>query len=118
CSACWRFLCVLFFSSRRRHTRFSRDWSSDVCSSDLAAPAFAAVIDERPDEFGPFNLLAFDGVRLAFASNRPTASNILVAPGLHEIGRASCRERVEVWVAAEVGTQRRWRTDGISSSDY
>src|SRR5690606_40575853 len=28
---CWLF----FFSSRRRHTRFSRDWSSDVCSSDL-----------------------------------------------------------------------------------
>src|SRR5690606_1641227 len=28
--------CILFFfSSRRRHTRFSRDWSSDVCSSDL-----------------------------------------------------------------------------------
>src|SRR6266511_5960964 len=26
-----------FFSSRRRHTRFSRDWSSDVCSSDLAS---------------------------------------------------------------------------------
>src|SRR5690606_8229119 len=29
------FLCFFFFSSRRRHTRFSRDWSSDVCSSDL-----------------------------------------------------------------------------------
>src|SRR2546429_6301899 len=30
-------LCALcfFFSSRRRHTRCSRDWSSDVCSSDL-----------------------------------------------------------------------------------
>src|SRR5690606_40225403 len=27
--------CLFFFSSRRRHTRFSRDWSSDVCSSDL-----------------------------------------------------------------------------------
>src|SRR5256884_1779996 len=27
-----------FFSSRRRHTRCSRDWSSDVCSSDLAVP--------------------------------------------------------------------------------
>src|SRR5690606_40688091 len=26
-----------FFSSRRRHTRFSRDWSSDVCSSDLGS---------------------------------------------------------------------------------
>src|SRR2546429_8278214 len=28
--------CVFFFSSRRRHTRCSRDWSSDVCSSDLS----------------------------------------------------------------------------------
>src|SRR6476620_959945 len=27
-------ICV-FFSSRRRHTRYGRDWSSDVCSSDL-----------------------------------------------------------------------------------
>src|SRR3712207_8116617 len=27
---------VFFFSSRRRHTRYWRDWSSDVCSSDLA----------------------------------------------------------------------------------
>src|SRR2546429_2453334 len=27
-----------FFSSRRRHTRCSRDWSSDVCSSDLILP--------------------------------------------------------------------------------
>src|SRR5687768_18300931 len=26
---------LFFFSSRRRHTRCSRDWSSDVCSSDL-----------------------------------------------------------------------------------
>src|SRR2546429_3416219 len=29
-----------FFSSRRRHTRCSRDWSSDVCSSDLEAWPF------------------------------------------------------------------------------
>src|SRR6266536_5440172 len=27
--------CCFFFSSRRRHTRSTRDWSSDVCSSDL-----------------------------------------------------------------------------------
>src|SRR3989442_10872806 len=30
---CWLFV---FFSSRRRHTRCGRDWSSDVCSSDLS----------------------------------------------------------------------------------
>src|SRR6266850_6550852 len=29
-------LCFFFFSSRRRHTRLQGDWSSDVCSSDLA----------------------------------------------------------------------------------
>src|SRR5438067_7298472 len=29
-------LCFFFFSSRRRHTRSKRDWSSDVCSSDLS----------------------------------------------------------------------------------
>src|SRR2546429_4585346 len=32
---CGRAWCFFFFSSRRRHTRCSRDWSSDVCSSDL-----------------------------------------------------------------------------------
>src|SRR4029077_9421963 len=30
------FIIFFFFSSRRRHTRFKCDWSSDVCSSDLA----------------------------------------------------------------------------------
>src|SRR5690606_39886095 len=33
-----------FFSSRRRHTRFSRDWSSDVCSSDLGKGKGVALI--------------------------------------------------------------------------
>src|SRR5690625_6585071 len=30
---------IFFFSSRRRHTRWPRDWSSDVCSSDLLVSA-------------------------------------------------------------------------------
>src|SRR2546421_3908578 len=37
-------LCVFFFSSRRRHTRSDRDWSSDVCSSDLRRLRCAAHI--------------------------------------------------------------------------
>src|SRR5437660_9533543 len=32
-----------FFSSRRRHTRWPRDWSSDVCSSDLVRALLAQV---------------------------------------------------------------------------
>src|SRR5690554_7535464 len=38
-----RFL-LFFFSSRRRHTRCGRDWSSDVCSSDLVRLIDAAVL--------------------------------------------------------------------------
>src|SRR5690606_40284936 len=44
-------LLYFFFSSRRRHTRFSRDWSSDVCSSDLQRrhlDSLVAVGDRQP----------------------------------------------------------------------
>src|SRR2546429_484711 len=41
---------LFFFSSRRRHTRCSRDWSSDVCSSDLSTPIRAAAF---PLPIGP-----------------------------------------------------------------
>src|SRR2546427_6818910 len=36
---------VFFFSSRRRHTRFDCDWSSDVCSSDLHLPFVLPVLE-------------------------------------------------------------------------
>src|SRR5690242_18770490 len=38
-----------FFSSRRRHTRLTCDWSSDVCSSDLADKEAADVMRSRPE---------------------------------------------------------------------
>src|SRR6267142_5323642 len=38
---------VFFFSSRRRHTRLTCDWSSDVCSSDLRLAALAAAKRRR-----------------------------------------------------------------------
>src|SRR5205814_4272594 len=38
------YLCVFFFSSRRRHTRCRSDWSSDVCSSDLTYQAYRAAL--------------------------------------------------------------------------
>src|SRR2546430_3491002 len=37
-----------FFSSRRRHTRFDCDWSSDVCSSDLIAYSFLPTVVYNP----------------------------------------------------------------------
>src|SRR3712207_7602926 len=44
-----------FFSSRRRHTRYWRDWSSDVCSSDLASWEVAGIPN---DERTTYSLLA------------------------------------------------------------
>src|SRR5437660_9032049 len=38
---------IFFFSSRRRHTRWPRDWSSDVCSSDLFDRAARGTILEQ-----------------------------------------------------------------------
>src|SRR2546430_6668734 len=52
-----------FFSSRRRHTRFDCDWSSDVCSSDLGG---------RPV---PFEVLR-GGARLSFTIVPDTASGV------------------------------------------
>src|SRR5256886_13607618 len=61
-----------FFSSRRRHTRFDCDWSSDVCSSDLLAdprelgiivaparlaPAAVAVLPPLEPAYGPLDVL-------------------------------------------------------------
>src|SRR2546430_6426285 len=45
--------CFFFFSSRRRHTSFDCDWSSDVCSSDLnrlGASALAQVYGELGEQ--------------------------------------------------------------------
>src|SRR2546421_4057941 len=58
CTCCFDYF-VFFFSSRRRHTRSDRDWSSDVCSSDLvllglgedsaAAEDFRRALDLDPE---------------------------------------------------------------------
>src|SRR5207245_5826283 len=43
-----------FFSSRRRHTRCYRDWSSDVCSSDLGLFLVLGPSEVRTEDHGPW----------------------------------------------------------------
>src|SRR5438445_13822022 len=45
---------LFFFSSRRRHTRYWRDWSSDVCSSDLSAAQRKPTIGEIKSDLPMF----------------------------------------------------------------
>src|SRR5687768_18378211 len=84
------YLCCIFFfffSSRRRHTRCSRDWSSDVCSSDLVpAPRIDAaerVVDDAP------SIVRRHEEPLIVVHHRGNDRNARVG----QIGRASCRER-------------------------
>src|SRR5439155_17335426 len=66
-----------FFSSRRRHTRWPRDWSSDVCSSDLADygaqlpnyPYAPPDYDGDPDPDHSVSTIGFGGVPSAAGGN-------------------------------------------------
>src|SRR5690606_41005225 len=96
--------------SRRRHTRFSRDWSSDVCSSDLwnillwdvlpylmsyICMAFVLQISSAILAEAGLSLLGLgpsDSVSLGIMLNWALVGESLRT----EIGRASCREGVEI----------------------
>src|SRR5256886_11045378 len=85
-----------FFSSRRRHTRFDCDWSSDVCSSDLLADLqHLILIKDHAQRLR--KTVAQQGMidRWLIGTARRVRAALLFAPP-HvrvQIGRASCRER-------------------------
>src|SRR2546430_5779223 len=67
-----------FFSSRRRHTRFDCDWSSDVCSSDLGASSSQCSFGRTPSQYqSDFNSLTSQGYRLAAVSTSMSGSTLL-----------------------------------------
>src|SRR5690606_41002374 len=97
-------------SSRRRHTRFSRDWSSDVCSSDLGSGDYIitaryyrngtviyskqATLKIEDEGNYVFDLLLYP------VSENPVTGTVEDKSGYDndvKIGRASCRERVYSW---------------------
>src|SRR5207253_8127929 len=88
------FLWFFFFSSRRRHTRWPRDWSSDVCSSDLGALvglwAYGIKTDNaRAKEAGQLELETLANTFLIYAPMQLIAGRQRPGEGT-EIGRASC----------------------------
>src|SRR2546430_4776933 len=87
-----------FFSSRRRHTRFDCDWSSDVCSSDLltidvveVGTVVEAVKEHRID-------VTIVGPEAPLAAGLADALRAAGRPVFGQIGRASGRGRGEISV--------------------
>src|SRR2546429_429172 len=107
---CYQYFCVpeyVFVSGRRRHTACSRDWSSDVCSSDLMdamAVQYARELALWGIETSIIVPGAFTGGTNHFAHSASPADKERAAEyeaGPYkgygkkiQIGRASCRERV------------------------
>src|SRR5690606_40211260 len=96
---------LFFFSSRRRHTRFSRDWSSDVCSSDLWVLRRTNLVQESA--WPGISRLTYVGLSPALlfsVISKADFSTISVGPAVAaaalgfvvKIGRASCRGRAKV----------------------
>src|SRR3712207_8184531 len=94
----------VFFSSRRRHTRYWRDWSSDVCSSDLAYSATALRRVWRAQDFsnymtqllhdlghGPFHR-GLQLARLEYLSRSEAAARSLARSEERRVGK-ECRSR-------------------------
>src|SRR5690606_40884518 len=82
---------IFFFSSRRRHTRFSRDWSSDVCSSDLVPAGSEARLVE-PGKAG----FRFFDMRIHDLIQHSPAHQVEEAPALRSEERRvgkECRSR-------------------------
>src|SRR5699024_11983288 len=95
-------------SSRRRHTRSKRDWSSDVCSSDLSYLFHHLLIFHKKALYLNRLILYFRGSKPSHVKKLRRELNMkvrtLVINGLlaalyiavsAQIGRASCRERGE-----------------------
>src|SRR2546429_9335351 len=104
-------LLFFFFSSRRRHTRCSRDWSSDVCSSDLRGEGLFHVLLRGTSDpanllFGELrNIAAFHVLLHVFGEKKRghQEGSIFLESG---IGRIILQVTVFEGVQADLGGQR------------
>src|SRR3712207_9313047 len=84
-----------FFSSRRRHTRYWRDWSSDVCSSDLPLKERGAK-GRHAAHYETFRGTELQAEKRRDALLAMVEAGQVVRPEPMKIGRGAGGERVEV----------------------
>src|SRR5699024_12136271 len=106
---------MFFFSSRRRHTRSKRDWSSDVCSSDLLSTVLSTVllsanrqncsgrrkpmygwcsVTRSPSSRGYFIIICWSYARAACSASRSEERRV-GKEGRSHVWRETCTRREE-----------------------
>src|SRR5690606_39432114 len=94
-----------FFSSRRRHTRFSRDWSSDVCSSDLGLIGDTKLAELMREQLADLRIENLERTFVGVATELTTGHELWLHKGdLTQAIRASYRSEER-----RVGKERRSR---------
>src|SRR5699024_11616119 len=90
---------IYFFSSRRRHTISKRDWSSDVCSSDL--PGNERLPYSYPFTKSCYAQSKFEAQQLALHYSFQSSTSVIVVNPTFMLGRSEERsvgkERIAVW---------------------
>src|SRR5436190_16835893 len=105
---------LFFFSSRRRHTRSLCDWSSDVCSSDLFVSPNTGYFLIRAHKAGFGNAKSNPRYITFLRDLREIGEGVIVGQGnWQQIGRASCRERVEI---SEVDVELKKKKDTVQDA--
>src|SRR5207249_8278412 len=102
-----------FLSCRRRYTRSKRDWSSDVCSSDLTSRVGTGGPCRTARSLGLSSGTVRTGGTLRIKGGALWPTGFIVRPVVMgvssggaerswQIGRAACRERGEVWAVTRL----------------
>src|SRR6266542_3676793 len=91
------FSLIFFFSSRRRHTRCYRDWSSDVCSSDLLQAVVQENLSKRSTEAAQAEHIVTDEVSrfIAWMNSRGAVPTVVALRQRFEAIRQSELKRLE-----------------------
>src|SRR5437762_13679083 len=89
---------TFFFSSRRRHTSYIGDWSSDVCSSDLEARVGLRAVGLLEGAHGDAR-----GDAPVGPARHAGEQRLVLGRVERQIGRASCRERGDLSYSAVAG---------------
>src|SRR5699024_6832485 len=120
--------CRFFFSSRRRHTRSKRDWSSDVCSSDLvsAGEVVGFLLGYQPPQ-RPGSVFVWQVAVRADQRGRRLAARMLddlvdALPGVHTLEATvtednTASRRLFASFARGRGAELTW-SEGVPATDF